>query len=146
MRTTPLLHSIIMSKLLLLIFAFASLEGPARGGNLLAKPARVPFTDEDKDAVILVHASVRIQRQCQDLFVHIADDGKLLESRTHIGDIATSHTDQFGLQWMHVSVDLRRLPLGATTVGVTLCGAAVFTKASLLHFTHSHHSVSCHKT
>ncbi|CAI8052798.1 hypothetical protein GBAR_LOCUS28892 [Geodia barretti] len=117
-----------MSKLLLLIFAFASLEGPARGGNLLAKPARVPFTDEDKDAVILVHASVRIQRQCQDLFVHIADDGKLLESRTHIGDIATSHTDQFGLQWMHVSVDLRRLPLGATTVGVTLCGAAVFTK------------------
>ena len=124
------------SKFLLLAIAFASLELPARGGDLLAKPARVPFTENDKDGVILVHVSAHLQPHCSaESLVHIADEEEnLLESKAHIGDITSSHTDQFGRQWMHVSVNLHTLPLGATTVKVTACGASVSTKASLLHY------------
>lgn len=117
-------------KALLVIIAFASLEGFAKGGELLAKPARVPFA-EGEIGVILVHVS---EPQCPpNSPVHIADERRLVESWTHFGDIASSHTDRFGLHWMHVSVDLRRLPLGATRLKVTACGSSVFTKARVLH-------------
>ena len=117
-------------RLLLVSIVLASLEVSVRGGELLAKPARVPFT-EGEDGEILLHLSSRLLRQCRDPLVHVTDEARLVESRTRLGDTAASHTDRFGLQWAHVSFNLRSLPLGVTRVRITACGASVVTKASV---------------
>ena len=118
-----------MAKFLLLLLAVVtgSLQGVARAGELLAKPASVPFTQDRGE--ILVHVNPDLRNLCSGTFVNIRDENGLVESKTGLGSIAQSHIDRFGLQWERVRISIRSLPLGATRLKVSVCGASVVTKA-----------------
>ena len=117
--------------LLLLLVVLASVAGPARAGQqLLAKPARIPFTQERGE--ILLHVGPDLRKLCRGrsgppVTIHAGE--WRLESWARLEETADLHTDRFGLQWSRVSVDLSRFPLGATSVNVSACGDWVTTKA-----------------
>ena len=72
-----------------------------------------------------------LQQRCRthdDSSITITDENGLLHRETDTTELRESHTDRFGQHWVHVTVDLGRLPLGATPIKVTACGESVLTK------------------
>lgn len=116
-------------KILLLFALISAIIEAFAGAAIIAKPALVPFTEDI--GKILVHVDSELLQQCpQSRTVAITDESGLLDSRTDFSDLHESHVDRFGLDWVHVRVDLKRIPLGATSVKVTVCDQSVVTKAS----------------
>ena len=91
----------------------------------------MPFTEDD--GKILIHVDTELlQQRFDSRYVTIADERGLLDSKADFSDLHESHVDRFGLEWVHVPVDLQRIPLGATSVKVTVFDQSVVTKASTL--------------
>ena len=120
------------SCVLLFVFVCASLgvKGGDASAALLAKPALVPFTQNEGS--VLVHVDPDLLQQClrRDPHLAIADESGLVSVTADLNYLKESHIDRFGLKWLHVSTDLKKMPLGATAVKVTTCGVSVITKVN----------------
>ena len=99
---------------------------------LLAKPARVPFTEHAGS--ILVHASESLLQsvQCRNPAVEIKDERGFLHVNRNWRSVFEVHTDRQERQWKHVTVDFSAFSVGVTAVAVTVCGEMVVTKVSLV--------------
>ena len=80
--------------------------------GLLAKPARVPFSDTW--GTLLVHLPVPRE---EGVYVDIRDEYGAILQKTRAVE---RHTDRYGYQWLHVLLDLTPLPYGASRVWVTV--------------------------
>ena len=97
-------------EILLLFTLVSAIIDAFAGAALIAKPALVPFTEDN--GKILIHVDSGLLQQCSESrTVTITDERSLLDGREDFSDLRESHVDRFGLEWLHVSVDLKRIPL-----------------------------------
>lgn len=131
-RARPKMSNKVSSKVFLVVAILAGAWDTARSRELLAKPARVPFTQDDGDGEILVRLSSDLLQLCGDVhpLIRLTDEHGLVVGQTRYDEAAYSHTDRFGYNWMIINFDLSRFQLGVTRLQVTVCSTSTVTKVS----------------
>lgn len=82
--------------------------GASNNGNVLVKPAVVPFMDHK--GTLLVHVDRDLQQR-----VKVLDKRGTMLQR---GGAPSAHVDRHGYRWLHIPLDLSPLPHGASTLRV----------------------------